>query len=178
MDETDQYTQHGTTGTGASAVMDDFQPIMILAEDKTHYFNTNGANIQYKLGFVARAVCDSNNSVVDRQEHHFKSDSTPIITATDSMFVRLDNFTQTSWNAGTGRPSKILYHIPRFDTSNREVGTGLYYEPHEKTYIRLNNSDRIMLNEIDLSICDNKEMLVDDMTGQTIIILHFRKHKE
>ena len=65
--------------------------------------------------------------------------------------------------------------MPRFDQSNREIGTGLYYEPGERVYVKLNNSESIYLNELALSICDDKEVLVDDLTGETIIILHFKQ---
>ena len=104
----------------------------------------------------------------------FISDAIPLIQSNKSMFIRLDNFTQRSLNAGTGRPSKILYHIPRFDQSNREVGAGLYYEPQERVYVRLFNTEQLVINEFDLSICDNKEVLVEDLSGQTIICLHVR----
>ena len=92
------------------------------------------------------------------------------------MFVRLDNFTQTTFNSGTGRPSRILYQVPRFDTSNRESGTALYYEPHQRTYVKLNNSDPVSLNELHLSLCDSMERLADKgLTGKTVICLHFQQ---
>ena len=65
-------------------------------------------------------------------------------------------------------------HLPRFDQSNREVGVGLYYEPQERVYVRLFNTEQLVINEFDLSICDSKDILVDDLSGQTIICLHIR----
>lgn len=152
---------------------------VILTPQTITYPHTQGANAQYVLGFVARGVLDSNNAIQTDAEQQtvYESDSTPSIQAKDSMFIRLDNFTQKSFNAGTGRPSKIIHHIPRFDTSNREIGAGLYFEPHEKTYIKLNNSNPIVINELDFSICNSREQLITDLTGETIICLHFRKAK-
>jgi len=154
-----------------------YDRIMILVPDTTHYQGTEGANIQYKLGFTARAILDSSaeSGVAVEGTSVYDSDNTPLLKANSSLFIRLDNMTQKTFNAGTGRISKILYHMPRFDQSNREIGTGLYYEPGERVYVKLNNSESIYLNELALSICDDKEILVDDLTGETIIILHFKQ---
>jgi len=154
-----------------------YERIMILVPDTTHYQGTEGANIQYKLGFTARAILDSSaeTGVAVEGTSVYDSDNVPLLKANSSLFIRLDNMTQKTFNAGTGRISKILYHMPRFDQSNREIGTGLYYEPGERVYVKLNNSESIYLNELALSICDDKEILVDDLTGETIIILHFKQ---
>ena len=155
----------------------DYDRIMILVPDETHYSGTEGANIQYKLGFTARAILDSSAESGEAVEgvSQYDSDNVPLLKANSSLFIRLDNMTQKTFNAGTGRISKILYHMPRFDQSNREIGTGLYYEPGQRVYVKLNNSESIYLNELALSICDDKEVLVDDLTGETIIILHFKQ---
>ena len=166
-----------TSGVG-TATMLDYDKIMILVPDNTHYQGTEGANMQYKLGFTARAILDKTaqvSSISDAQLSVYDSDNVPLLKANSSLFVRLDNMTQKTFNAGTGRISKILYHMPRFDQSNREIGTGLYFEPGERVYVKCNNSESIFLNELSLSISDDKEVLVDDLTGETIIILHFKQ---
>ena len=127
--------------------------------------------------YIARGILDYSQGTVADQKVIYDSDVTPEIIDYSSQFIRLDNFTQTSYNAGTGRPSRILYHMPRFDNSNREIGTGLYFEPHQRVYIKLNNTEKIPANEFHLSICDNKERLITDLTGQTIICLHVREEK-
>lgn len=176
-DSTVFYPCKKTTGAGTAKMLD-YEKILILVQDNTHYQGTEGANIQYKLGFTARAILDSSAQVSppgDAQLAVYDSDNVPLLKANSSLFVRLDNMTQKTFNAGTGRISKILYHMPRFDQSNREIGTGLYFEPGERVYIKLQNSDSIFLNELSLSISDDKEVLVDDLTGETIIILHFKQ---
>jgi len=171
------YPCKGCTGAGTAKMLD-YEKILVLVPDNTHYQGTEGANIQYKLGFTARAILDSSAQVSppgDAQLAVYDSDNTPLLKANSSLFVRLDNMTQKTFNAGTGRISKILYHMPRFDQSNREIGTGLYFEPGQRVYVKLQNSESIYLNELSLSISDDKEVLVDDLTGETVIILHFKQ---
>lgn len=165
-------TDHGTE----NAHLTGYFPQMILQPALNYFENTEGANLSYDLGFPNRAICDQSNATRTDGEIVYVSDAVPTLQSYESMFIRLDNFTQRAYNAGVGRPSKILYHCPRFDSSNRETGTGLYFEPASKTYIRLGNTQKLKLNELNLSICNNREQLIDDLTGQTIICLHFRKH--
>ena len=171
------FPMKGTETTDGEKHLAQMLMNVILTPQNITYPHTQGANAQYILGFVERGVLDSNNAVhTDAQQQTiYESDAAPSIQAKDSMFIRLDNFTQKSFNAGTGRPSKIIHHVPRFDTSNREIGAGLYFEPHEKTYIKLNNSNPIVINELDFSICNSREQMITDLTGETIICLHFRK---
>lgn len=172
-----EYSFKGVGGSGATAHFSHYVMNVVLAPQTLNYTNTAGANAQYVFGFIARGVLDTDNGVRDdsNQEIYYDSDSTPSIQAKDSMFIRLDNFTQKSFNAGTGRPSKIIHHLPRFDTSNREVGSGLYFEPNSMTYLKLGNTNPIVINELDFSICNSREQLITDLTGETIICLHFRK---
>lgn len=151
----------------------------IFAESDTLYTHTQNANMAATLGFEQSPVlAPSINGVVvalNANSYIYKSDSEAELFSTASLFVRLDNFTQTSYNAGVGRPSKILYHLPRFDTSNRDLGTGLYFEPTERTYVALNNSDTLYMNTMDISISNDNEQLATDLVGKTIVVLHFRK---
>lgn len=173
----DTYVPKGNAGAGATMTMDGYENIVIVSPDTT-YIPTGSANMGSLLGYLSRAVLDSATaSDITDQQTQYQSDSPPDLSQA-SMFVRLDNFTQKSYNSGTGRPSKILYHLPRFDNSNRDVGTSLYYEPQERTYVKLNNTETIKLNEINISFCDSQERLVEDLTGQTIVCLHFRKSQK
>lgn len=179
MTDLTMYPQKGVVESGEDYALAGYIMNVILTPQNITYPHTQGANAQYILGFVERGVLDSNNVDFTEEEkkYVYQSDAAPSIQAKDSMFIRLDNFTQKSFNAGTGRPSKIIHHVPRFDTSNREIGAGLYFEPHEKTYIKLNNSNPIVINELDFSICNSREQMITDLTGETIICLHFRKAK-
>ena len=175
---TDIYTQKATTGAGSTMTLTDFEMQVILGNGEPTYQATRDANMQHRLGFTSRAVLDVNAGTTTDNVIKYESDSIPNLVDYSSQFVRLDNFTQKSYNAGQqrgGRPSKILYHMPRFDQSNREIGTALYFSPNYPVYCKLNNSDPIKLNEIQMSICDKNERLIEDLTGDTVISLHFQQ---
>ncbi len=171
------YTPLGTTNTFLStSTFDSYRFILLLGSGEPFYKYTRSANLQSRLGFQGEGIVGHNAGASDSQTNTHTSPDTPDLMDYSSAFVRLDNFTQKSYNAGTGRPSKILYQVPRFDTSNREFGNALYYEPQERTYIKLHNSEEIKLNELHLSICDNLERLCDaGITGKTVVCLHFRQ---
>lgn len=171
-DLTYEYDQQGYT----TNVLTGTEQVVILKEDDTNYTATQGANMSNILGFPYLSVLDWNAGLADGTNGiKYNSASIPKILNDNSMFIRLNNFTQRSVNAGTGRPSKILYHIPRFDTSGRDIGYGLYFEPNERVYIKLHNSEVLTINEFALDICQDDEVLAGDITGETIICLHIRE---
>tara|TARA_R110001606_G_scaffold397527_1_gene574319 strand:- start:1922 stop:3997 length:2076 start_codon:yes stop_codon:yes gene_type:complete len=152
---------------------------LVLSSATLYYEDTQGANLAARLGFEEDPILvNTYNGKVDGTDpllYNFLSSELPSAHQTKSLFVRLDNFTQQSLNAGVGRPSKILYHIPRFDDSGRDHGTGLFFEPSERTYIKLNNSNDLYMNELQLSIANDDERLAVDLVGKTIICLHFKQ---
>ncbi len=169
------YQQQGTEIVDDILKYTSYTPILIVGDGAPHYLPTSDANMGSILGFNSRSILDDTYAY-DNSDNQtlYINDSTPDLVDYGSMFVRLDNFTQTSYNGGTGRPSKILYHMPRFDTSNRDIGTSLYFEPHERSYIKFNNAEKLILNELNISFCDNKERLIQDLVGQSIVVLHIR----
>ncbi len=174
MNATNDYTILGTETLDGDTINSEYDFITILGNGSPYYTDTSLARMQSRLGFDSFAILEGGDTTA--KSIVYTSDTIPELMDYSSLFVRLDNFTQRSYNANTGRPSKILYQVPRFDTSNRETGNALYYEPHERTYIKLNNTDPIALNEIQLSLCDNEERLADKgIVGTTIICLHFRQ---
>ena len=92
-----------------------------------------------------------------------------------SCFVRVSNLGQISYNGAKQSISKILYHLPRFSNEGREFGD-LYYSPGEKTYIKLNNTDKQLLNNIEVQIVDVNEKPVTDLNGNTIVCFHIRQN--
>ncbi len=148
----------------------------IMAPATLYYGNTLGSNLSQRLGFEDDPILEASyNGVTDADLlTQFISSTLPSAHQTKSLFVRLDNMTQQSVNAGVGRPSKILYHLPRFDDSGRDHGTGLFFEPPQRTYLKLHNSDALYLNELQLSIANDDEKLAKDLVGKTIICLHFQ----
>jgi hypothetical protein len=140
---------------------------------------TDSYNANEIIGFPNAFTIDPpyNASTDSGQEVSFTYDSESIPTgkSINSAFIRIKNLNLSTINAGLNRRSKIIYHIPRFDNSNNEVGEGLYFESPEKTYIDLNNSSPLTLSELNLDIVTQDETRVQDLTGRTIIVLHFRE---
>ena len=108
MEVAEFYQQKGCDGAGVNMSFTDYENIMILAEDKTYYLNTQYANMALKFGFVGRPILDSSLSTPAAQKVIYISDVVPLIQSNKSMFIRLDNFTQRSLNARTGRPSTTI----------------------------------------------------------------------
>lgn len=105
-----------------------------------------------------------------------RSVSVPRLIGNVSLFVRLNNFTQNSVNARKGTISKIVGHLPRFDNSGNETG-GLFFEPHEKTYLALNNPTELHINSFDVDIVYDNETLCTALSGKSIVCFHIRKEK-
>ena len=173
------YTPEGLATDKGILKLKDRQIQYILSPSLELFPFSIGANMASVLGFEQQPLlAPSTNGIVDAArlcKFTYKSNSPPLLISTASLFVRLDNFTQDSTNAGTGRPSKILYHLPRFDTSNRDLGQGLFYQPPEMVYVKLHNSKTLYMNTFDISISNDNEQLATDLVGKTIVVLHIRK---
>ena len=176
-DATEFYTQLATATYGA---VKDYVWAFILRPDDKYYLPTNGANADKLLGFDNTTILrpDKIGSAYDGS-YGWKYDSVhiPPLISDSSLFIRLDNFTQKTLNSAVARPSKILYCCPRFDSSGRSSGDGLFFEPHERVYVKLGNPTEININEFDISICDVGERLAKSLKGQTIVNLHIRENQ-
>ena len=171
-----QLGANGNNGINASIVM-------VLREDRDTspgYFGftpSTGANAQSIFGFdnvpVVRIPTTSTES---GNKISYISTNIPKMVSTNSTFVRLDNFSQLSFNAATGSPSKILYHLPRFTNSGEEFG-GLYFEPTERTYVKLGNTNKMSINDFSVTLVNADETLASNLTGKTIVMFHIRKSR-
>lgn len=94
----------------------------------------------------------------------------------ESAFIRINDLPIQSFNGATNSRSNILYHIPKFSNDGRQYGE-LYFNAPEKTYLKLNNTDKIMLNQLTIDIVSRNERVVGDLQGATIVALHIRKIK-
>ncbi len=94
----------------------------------------------------------------------------------NECFIRANNLTGTSYNGAKNSISRILYSLPRFDNAGNTQGN-LYFQSSEKTYIKLNNTHEITLNQIDIDLVDRSERIVRDLQGNTIVILYVRKSR-
>ena len=138
------------------------------------YVGTKGANMGLFLGFLKSPYVGADGTA-SATKITYRSDMDADAISDASLFVRLNNFTQRSFNAAVGRPSKILYTLPRFDSAGKDTGNGLFYEPSSLIYLKLGNTAPLTVNEFNISICNHNEVLSKTLTGQTIIVLHFRK---
>ena len=162
-------------GVNGSGGMDGYDSILITARSAAYGNSTNECNTQFTLGFsgdpISRPLAPADNLITTTE-----STSTPKLISNISLFIRLNNFTQNSVNARQGTNSKIIAHLPRFDNSGNETG-GLYFEPHEKTYLSLNNPEEILINSFDVDIVYDNETLCTALTGKTIVCFHVRQAK-
>ncbi len=174
-------TNHGIGANGLLAPqllngdkgMLNYDDIIITARSEEYGNSTDETNTQDTLGFMGQPVSNPlvpGNTLITINQ----SSSVPKLTSNISLFIRLNNFTQNSVNARQGTISKIVAHLPRFDNSGNETG-GLYFEPNEKTYLALNNTDEILINSFDVDIVYENETLCTALTGKTIICFHVRK---
>ena len=153
--------------------------VMVLGQSNV-YYKSVGANAIRSFGFKGNSVVVENPDHIAGNKITFKSNATPDIVAVsgdNSMFVRLDNFTMQSFNAMKHSPSHMIYHIPNFTNNGTDRGA-MYFEPSEKTYIKLNNPSPITLNSFDISIVYKDERFAEGLVGSSVVVLHFRQNKD
>ncbi len=93
-----------------------------------------------------------------------------------SLFIKCPSLTAESYNFAKSIPSQILYHLPRFTNAGKAYGN-LFYEVSEKTYVSLNNTETLNVNQVAVQLCNKNERVAQDLTGDTIIVLHFRRQR-
>jgi hypothetical protein len=96
------------------------------------------------------------------------------VGTTQGLFVRTPSLTNKSYNMGKSIPSQIIYHCPKFDNQGNSSGD-MYFEAAEKTYLCLDNTEEIQLNDMQIELVDKNERISQDLVGATIVVLHFRK---
>ena len=131
--------------------------------------------MRLSLGFDKDLVLEASASGVGTAEVSFISDVIPdFIQPKGSMFVRMKNMSINSYNANKSSISNIIYSIPRFDVRGNTEGN-MFYEPAERVYVSLNNATKMILNTVEIDFVDINERIIDDLVGNTIVVLHFRK---
>lgn len=135
----------------------------------------NLANMGRILGFGTNDVISQSlygTPATSKAEVSFESFNAGVF-AVSSAFIRVNDLTIRSFNGVKQSRSQILYHIPRFTNDGKQFGE-LYFSAPEKTYIKLNNTDKLMLNNIKIDVVNRNENVVDDLVGSTIVCLHIR----
>jgi len=160
------YVQKGLNASGGT----NLKHVLIL-EQSSLYAPTYGANARQIMGF-SNSILDSPNSITGNRVI-YQSDIVPNLTSSMAMFVRLNNFGQSVYNAHTGNRSKIIAHLPRFD--NTQSTGRLYFEPNNLIWIDLQNPSEMSINEFDISFSYVNEQYATVLTGQSIVCLYFRQ---
>lgn len=156
------------------------RPVALLAEDGV-YTPSQGANSRELLGFqgfpaalqtqppwVADAF-DATRTTVQR----LASGVIPAGVSTKSLFIRIDNLTQETINAGNGNMSRIIAHLPVSD--NLQDAGKIFYEPNSLTYLDLKNAEPMKLNFLDASVVYADEHICRSLVGSSVIVLHIRE---
>ncbi len=178
IDSPGYYAQSGEVSTGSKLPFG--YTYTLVTEPDEQLIPSSQANMGRQLGFTNNVVTPSTSPSGEPANpsgnlYQYTSTAIPDLTGDSSMFVRIDNLTQRSFNATVGRPSKIVYMLPRFDNSGNSQGTGLFYSPGERVYLELGNTEPLYLNEFAITMCDENEILVNSLTGNTVVIIHIRQ---
>lgn len=106
----------------------------------------------------------------------FTSTRLPNFAPQESMFVRLKNMAINTYNANKQSISNIIYACPKFDAQGNTGGL-LFYEPAERVYVKLNNTEKMIVNSLDIDLVNVNEQVIEELVGNTLIVLHFRGAK-
>jgi len=162
---------------GGDEQMEDYQFQLIMMPTQIYGSEmTAGANTSNTFGFDNQFRAFPIAANIDELVQFFASNNVAVIASRDSLFVRLNNFTQQSINARQGTVSKIIAHLPRFDNAGNETG-GLFFQPGEKTYVALNNTETIYVNSFDVDYVYDNETFCKAITGKSITVFHIRQAK-
>ena len=149
------------------------EPVLIVKPDDK-YFNSGNANTSELMGFRNSAVVDTFELGTGILSETFIKESTtiPKLLNSRAIFVRLDNIPTNNINAFKGNRSTILSMLPRLN-SQAETGR-IFYEPNNLMYVDLGNQQEIRLNSFDISFCNVDETFATTLSGQSVVILHFK----
>lgn len=169
---------------GGMSVNDQFtgcwQPV-ILTSPARIYAHAQGANTMRLYGFselngIAGGIppwVDEGEDDDDQFVYSLISAETPTALSSKSIFVRVDNFNQTSTNAANGNKSGIIAHLPRFD-GQQQTGR-LFFEPKNLIYLDLNNPAPMKINSFDISFVYSDETYCSSLVGSSIVTIHIRE---
>jgi hypothetical protein len=153
-----------------------YQFVMIVDTDpEDRYKDTEDARASTILGFSGKSVLDTYDATNSFGGGYFDSTSTPTLKSSSSIFVRLNNFNITTYNANVSAFSNIIYSAPRFSTGTEKNVGSLFFECPERTYVALNNTSEVVVNNFNIDLVNENETLAKDLSGKSVCILHFRK---
>ncbi len=167
--DTDATVDQG--GLHAGGFNSSLSNVLILDQSEI-YKPSVGANAKDILGFSS-AVIQNPSTGFGALPVEFNSNTAPNLESSQAMFVRLDGMNQRTLNALTGNKSQIIGHLPRFD-SGQSTGR-LYFEPNNFVWIDMDNPNEISISDFNISFCYSNEQFATILTGQSIVVLYFRK---
>lgn len=149
------------------------EPIIITKPSEL-YFNSGNANTSELLGFKNDAIIDTFELGTGGDSETFiqESISIPQTLNPRAIFVRLDNIPTSNINAFKGNKSTIISMLPRVNNATETGRIG--YEPNTLMYVDLQNSQEIRLNNFDISFCYVDETFATNLSGQSVVVLHFK----
>ena len=53
----------------------------------------------------------------------------------------------------------------------------MFHAPNEKTYVKLNNVERLTIPELSIDLVNRKEKITNELLDNTTICLHIRKSR-
>ena len=166
---------HTYKGLNAQGFLD-YDFVMIVDKDPNdRYKDTEDARATSILGFEGKSVLDTYDATNSFGGGYFDSNSTPTLKSTSSIFVRLNNFNITTYNANVSAFSNIIYSAPRFSTGTEKNIGSLFFESPERTYVALNNPTELVVNNFNIDLVNENETLATDLSGKSVCILHFRQ---
>ena len=166
---------YSKVAVGNPQIFEDRHPVLTFSNDDL-YKPSVGANCGKLFGFpnitslgTAGFWQSTHNTSLDE---FAISVEVPQLLANRSIFVRLDNMTQESYNAKQGNRSGIIAHIPKFE--GQAETNRIFHEPNTLVYLDLNNPEPIRINSFDISFVYSNEQYVESMVGSSIVVLHFK----
>lgn len=178
--DTSTFSFVGVNGSGGVAfehllVLEDTTPPEHRDQSIGNYYSQM-CDISRYIGFPDVTVLDqSYGTLTNLNMVTWESTSVPEFRV-NSAFVRISNLNHRTYNSCKNSVSKMLYMIPRFTNDGRQFGD-LFFEVSEKTYIDLNNTEKFVLNQLQVQIVDKNERVVDDLHGDTIVVFHIQEKK-
>ena len=67
-----------------------------------------------------------------------------------------------------------MYHLPAFSNTGLSTGS-LFFEPTERTYLKLNNTVEEFISTIEVDFVYSDETLATDLAGKSVVMFHIRE---
>ena len=175
----DAINLRGMNSTTANLV--DYNFVMIFEPDDEYndYDDLYGApNTQEVFGFSQSPVITPVSTVATGAKAFrkvFQSSYVPELKSVESIFVRLRNMTFESVNIAKGAMSKILYHLPEFTQGTEKSVGSLFFEPNERVYVDLNNSQEQQISTMEVEFVRSDETIADNLVGKSVVVFHIKE---